>query len=113
MNTHDPVLAYSFVFYYGLVITYVVILLLFGNAAWIQVSSGNVTVRAVFSTSTGFKHAGSTIAESNCWSMLKGGLIVDESGPAQLYFEVRKYVFILNRLLKGIITKHCFSHFNK
>ena len=72
-------------------------------------SSGNVTVTAVFSTST----AGSTIAESNCWSMLKGGLIVDESGPAQLYFEVRKYVFILNRLLKGIITKHCFSHFNK
>lgn len=62
----------------------------FGNVAWIQVSSGsNVTVTAVFKTSTGFKHAGSTIAESNCWSMLKGGLTVDESGPAQLYFEVR------------------------
>ncbi|PON90535.1 Glycoside hydrolase [Trema orientale] len=61
---------------------------LYTFSAWIQVTrSGNVTVTAVFKTSSGFKHAGSTIAESNCWSMLKGGLTVDESGPAQLYFE--------------------------
>ncbi|RVW69191.1 Anti-sigma-I factor RsgI6 [Vitis vinifera] len=30
------------------------------------------------------------IAETGCWSMLKGGLTVEGSGPAQLYFETRK-----------------------
>ncbi|KAM6540895.1 hypothetical protein CsatB_005342 [Cannabis sativa] len=62
---------------------------MFGGAAWVQVSNGsNVTVRAGFETSSGLKlFAGSTVAESNCWTMLKGGLTVDESGPAQLYFE--------------------------
>lgn len=53
-----------------------------------QVNEGKIPVRAVFKTISGFKHAGAVIAESNCWSMIKGGLTVDESGPAQLYFEV-------------------------
>ncbi|KAB1208368.1 Endo-1,4-beta-xylanase [Morella rubra] len=57
-------------------------------AAWIQVNSGNESVTAVFkTTSSGFKAAGSVIARSKCWSMLKGGFTVDESGPAELYFE--------------------------
>ncbi|KAF4382329.1 hypothetical protein G4B88_011281 [Cannabis sativa] len=62
---------------------------LYTFSAWVQVSNGsNVTVRAGFETSSGLKlFAGSTVAESNCWTMLKGGLTVDESGPAQLYFE--------------------------
>ena len=60
-------------------------------AAWIQVSEGNVPVRAVFKTVNGFKHAGAVVAESNCWSMLKGGLPADTSGPAELYFEVIPY----------------------
>lgn len=58
------------------------------DAAWVQVSEGKIPVRAVFKTISGFKHAGAAIAESNCWSMIKGGLTVDESGPAELYFEV-------------------------
>ncbi|VVA30118.1 PREDICTED: endo-1 4-beta-xylanase [Prunus dulcis] len=56
-------------------------------SAWIQVSSGSVPVTAIFKTSSGFIHAGAIVAESNCWSMLKGGLTVDASGPAELYFE--------------------------
>ncbi|KAK4284473.1 hypothetical protein QN277_001301 [Acacia crassicarpa] len=60
---------------------------LYTLSAWIQVNEGNVTVKAVFKTINGFKHAGATIAKSNCWSMLKGGLTADSSGPAELYFE--------------------------
>lgn len=56
---------------------------------YVQMSAGSdVSVRAVFKTSTEFIHAGATIAESNCWTMLKGGLTVNASGPAELYFEV-------------------------
>ncbi|CAN7032385.1 unnamed protein product [Brassica rapa subsp. trilocularis] len=61
--------------------------LLYTFSAWLQVSKGNSPVRAVFKKNGKYKHAGSVIAESKCWSMLKGGLTVDESGPADLYFE--------------------------
>lgn len=47
-----------------------------------------IPVRAVFKTRHGYKHAGAVIAKPNCWSMLKGGLTVDASGIAELYFEV-------------------------
>ncbi|KAK8562817.1 hypothetical protein V6N12_010886 [Hibiscus sabdariffa] len=59
-------------------------------SAWIQVSEGNESVAAVFKTATGFKHAGAVVAESKCWSMLKGGFTSDSTGPAELYFEIRK-----------------------
>lgn len=51
-------------------------------------SEGAAPVTAVFKTITGFKHAGAAVAESKCWSMLKGGLSPDASGLAELYFEV-------------------------
>jgi len=57
-------------------------------AAWIQVSEGNVPVIAMVKTSTKDNFAGAIFAESNCWSMLKGGFTAQESGPAELYFEV-------------------------
>ncbi|KAF5733209.1 Glycosyl hydrolase family 10 protein [Tripterygium wilfordii] len=60
---------------------------LYTFSAWTQVSDGNVPVYATFKTSSGTKFAGAIVAESNCWSMLKGGLTVDASGPAELYFE--------------------------
>ncbi|XWS68133.1 hypothetical protein CRYUN_Cryun04dG0064300 [Craigia yunnanensis] len=60
---------------------------LYTFSAWIQVTEGNAPVRAVFKTVTGFMHAGAIVAQSKCWSMLKGGLTVDASGPAELYFE--------------------------
>ncbi|XVF44979.1 hypothetical protein PTKIN_Ptkin02bG0168200 [Pterospermum kingtungense] len=61
--------------------------MLYSFSAWIQVSEGNAPVAAVFKTATGLKHAGVVIAESNCWSMLKGGFTSDASGPSELYFE--------------------------
>ncbi|CAK7330163.1 unnamed protein product [Dovyalis caffra] len=60
---------------------------LYTFSAWIQVSQGNVQVKAIFKTASGFKYAGAVVAESKCWSMLKGGLTVNTSGPAELYFE--------------------------
>ncbi|XP_010432505.1 PREDICTED: uncharacterized protein LOC104716768 [Camelina sativa] len=56
-------------------------------SAWLQVSKGKAPVKAIFKKNGEYKHAGSVVAESKCWSMLKGGLTVDESGPAELYFE--------------------------
>ncbi|KAK0604612.1 hypothetical protein LWI29_017473 [Acer saccharum] len=61
--------------------------MLYTFSAWIQVSKGVAAVSAIFKTRNDFKHAGAIVAEANCWSMLKGGLTVDASGPAELYFE--------------------------
>ncbi|KAK9677321.1 hypothetical protein RND81_11G136300 [Saponaria officinalis] len=57
-------------------------------SAWIQVSAKrNVTVNAIFKTNEGYKYGGGVVANVGCWSMLKGGVSVDSSGFAQLYFE--------------------------
>ncbi|KAM5549652.1 endo-1,4-beta-xylanase 5-like [Rosa sericea] len=62
--------------------------MLYTFSAWIKVNTGSdVPVAATFKTASGFKRAGEIIAESNCWSMLKGGLTVEASGAAELYFE--------------------------
>ncbi|XP_010447185.1 PREDICTED: uncharacterized protein LOC104729863 [Camelina sativa] len=61
--------------------------ILYTFSAWLQVSIGNAPVNAVFKKNGDVKYAGSVVAEAKCWSMLKGGLTVDESGPADLYFE--------------------------
>ncbi|KAJ8763345.1 hypothetical protein K2173_002228 [Erythroxylum novogranatense] len=58
-------------------------------SAWIQLSQGSGHVTAIFKTTSGFKYAGAVIAESKCWSMLKGGFTTDESGPVDLYFEAK------------------------
>ncbi|KAK3011920.1 hypothetical protein RJ639_010498 [Escallonia herrerae] len=68
----------------GKIYTFSVIVFL---AAWLQVSHGNAEVAAMFKTPAGVKNAGWVIAKHGCWSMLKGGLTVTDSGPAQLYFE--------------------------
>ncbi|KAI3867632.1 hypothetical protein MKW98_006009 [Papaver atlanticum] len=60
---------------------------LYSFSAWIQVSHGKGPVTAVFKTTDGFTFAGSAVARSGCWSMLKGGLTVDSSGYAELYFQ--------------------------
>ncbi|GAB2292123.1 hypothetical protein Dimus_026375 [Dionaea muscipula] len=61
--------------------------MLYTFSAWIQVSKGNAQVTALFKTADGFKIAGAVVAESGCWSMLKGGLTVDSSGSAEFYFQ--------------------------
>ncbi|CAN0920751.1 Endo-1,4-beta-xylanase 5 [Linum grandiflorum] len=64
--------------------------LLYAFSAWIQVSQGSVPVTATLKTSSnnknGFVEGGAVVAESGCWSMLKGGFTVDVSGEAHLYF---------------------------
>nr|XP_011457855.1 PREDICTED: uncharacterized protein LOC101310958 [Fragaria vesca subsp. vesca] len=61
---------------------------LYTFSAWIQASSGSgIPIAAMFKTASGFLSAGQVIAESSCWSMLKGGLTVEASGDAELYFE--------------------------
>lgn len=65
------------------------------NLAWLQVSNGSADIAAVLETANGsFINAGWVSAQSGCWSMLKGGFVVDASGPAHLYFEVHLYVYI-------------------
>ncbi|PIA51228.1 hypothetical protein AQUCO_01100219v1, partial [Aquilegia coerulea] len=56
-------------------------------SAWIQVSEGSETVTAIVKTQRGYTIAGTVVAKSGCWSMLKGGLTVESSGPSELYFE--------------------------
>ncbi|KAM7275187.1 hypothetical protein ACFE04_017053 [Oxalis oulophora] len=53
----------------------------------VSINHGEAPVTAVFKTVSGFIPAGAIVAEANCWSMLKGGLTVNFSSLAQLYFE--------------------------
>ncbi|KAJ8529999.1 hypothetical protein K7X08_036834 [Anisodus acutangulus] len=63
--------------------------LLLASTGWVQVNHGDdANVAVIFKTQGGFQHAAWTIAKSGCWSMFKGGLVVNVSGPAQLYFEI-------------------------
>ncbi|KHG22781.1 Sulfhydryl oxidase 1 [Gossypium arboreum] len=71
---------------------------LYSFSAWIQVSEGNEAVAAEFKTGTGFKHGGAVVAESKCWSMLKGGFTSDATGPAELYFEVMSRALKVGKL---------------
>ncbi|KAG9440515.1 hypothetical protein H6P81_020680 [Aristolochia fimbriata] len=56
-------------------------------SAWVRISDGSARVGAVFKTADGDMHAGATIAEAGCWSMIKGGLTVTKTGPAELFFQ--------------------------
>lgn len=63
--------------------------------AWLQVSNGSVDIAAVLKTTNGsFITAGWVSTQDGCWSMLKGGFVVDVSGPAHLYFEVFLSLFL-------------------
>ncbi|XP_020584215.1 uncharacterized protein LOC110027221 [Phalaenopsis equestris] len=59
---------------------------LYTFSAWLQTIEGSVDVVAVFKTGGKFIHAGAIEAKSGCWSMLKGGLSVDVTGPAEELF---------------------------
>ncbi|XP_077215591.1 endo-1,4-beta-xylanase 5-like [Tasmannia lanceolata] len=61
--------------------------MLYTFSAWVQISEGKAPVTAVLKMASGYRHAGAVVAESGCWSMLKGGLTVNISGRAELYFE--------------------------
>ncbi|KAJ0077813.1 hypothetical protein Patl1_37410 [Pistacia atlantica] len=67
-------------------------------SAWFQVSEGEVPVTAYIKTSSSYKFFGAVVAESKCWSMLKGGFTADESTPAELA--------ITHQLKYGLIVSH-------
>ncbi|KAL5700725.1 endo-1,4-beta-xylanase [Ranunculus cassubicifolius] len=60
---------------------------LYTFSAWAQVSKGKETVSALVKTSHGYETLSTVVAQSGCWSMLKGGLTANSSGPAEIYFE--------------------------
>ncbi|KAI3953278.1 hypothetical protein MKX01_042273 [Papaver californicum] len=61
---------------------------LYALSAWIRISKGNEAVSAMFKTKDGqLLHAGTVIAKSGCWSMLKGGISANSTSQADLYFE--------------------------
>lgn len=86
---------------------------LYTFSAWIQVSSSSAPVSAIFKTSSGFVHVGAIVAESGCWSMLKGGLTVNASGSAELYFESKNTsveIFVDSISLQPFTEKQWNSH---
>lgn len=62
--------------------------MLYTISAWFQVSAGEAKIQAKVKTSTGNVSAGSVLAKSGCWSMYKGGFVVNVTESADLYFEV-------------------------
>lgn len=62
------------------------ILLLVFLTAWVQTNSGDAHIKAVFETCNDRIPAGWVTAQAGCWSMLKGGIQVNVSCPADLYF---------------------------
>ncbi|KAG8380637.1 hypothetical protein BUALT_Bualt06G0036500 [Buddleja alternifolia] len=53
-----------------------------------SVSHGNTYIKASFKMHTkDVRGVGWVAAQQGCWSMLKGGIVVNASGPAQLYFQ--------------------------
>ncbi|KAK4424268.1 Endo-1,4-beta-xylanase 5-like [Sesamum alatum] len=60
---------------------------LYTFSAWLQVSEGNADIAAVFRTQNNYETAGWVTAQKGCWSMLKGGVVVNASGPADLFFQ--------------------------
>ncbi|KAG6397610.1 hypothetical protein SASPL_143780 [Salvia splendens] len=60
---------------------------LYTFSGWFQVSQGEAEIAAVIKTKTSYEIVGWVIAHSGCWSMLKGGFVVNVSGPADLHFQ--------------------------
>ncbi|XP_016501395.1 endo-1,4-beta-xylanase 5-like isoform X2 [Nicotiana tabacum] len=58
-------------------------------SAWVQLSEGSdIVVAMIYNSVENTVHvAGSVIAKSGCWSMIKGGLTVDQNAPSVLHFQ--------------------------
>ncbi|CAN6305434.1 unnamed protein product [Urochloa humidicola] len=57
-------------------------------SAWLQVSNGTAHVKAVVKSPSGERViAGAVVAQSGCWSMLKGGMTAYSSGNGEIFFE--------------------------
>ncbi|MCD7460336.1 hypothetical protein HAX54_043329 [Datura stramonium] len=86
-------------------------------SGWVQVNHGDdANVAVIFKTQSGFQHAAWAIAKSGCWSMFKGGLVVNASGPAQLYFEINNTAIDIwadNISLQPFSQEEWTSHLNQ
>ncbi|KAK3027474.1 hypothetical protein RJ639_041080, partial [Escallonia herrerae] len=62
--------------------------LLYTFSAWVQISEGKGIVAAVLRDSSNSRTViGSVVAQSGCWSMVKGGITANVSIRYELYFE--------------------------
>ncbi|GMH03092.1 hypothetical protein Nepgr_004931 [Nepenthes gracilis] len=90
---------------------------LYALSAWIQISGGRETVSVVFRTpGGGLLHGGAVIAEHGCWSMLKGGIVANFTGPADLLFKIRNTdaeIWADNISLQPFTKKQWRSHQDK
>ena len=61
--------------------------------AWVRLSEGNAPVGVVFRNSKGGQilHGGETMAKHGCWSLLKGGIVSNFTGQAEIIFEVSNF----------------------
>ncbi|CAL4941422.1 unnamed protein product [Urochloa decumbens] len=65
-------------------------------SAWLQVSNGTVDVKATVKAANGaLVAAGAAVVKAGCWTMLKGGMTADSSGPAELFFQADAAVDML------------------
>ncbi|XP_038903280.1 endo-1,4-beta-xylanase 5-like [Benincasa hispida] len=62
---------------------------LYSFSAWVRLSEGNAHVAVLFRNSKGGQilHGGETMAKHGCWSLLKGGIVSNFTGQAELIFE--------------------------
>jgi len=59
-------------------------------SAWFQVSEGSDTVSVMLKTKESeLVRGGQVIAKHGCWTLLKGGIAANFSGPVEILFEVK------------------------
>ncbi|XP_047335570.1 endo-1,4-beta-xylanase 5-like [Impatiens glandulifera] len=82
-------------------------------SAWLQVSHGNESIFAIFKSKSALHKAGTVVAHSGCWSMLKGGISVHKSERFELYFESNNTnieIWVDNISLQPFTVKQWKSH---
>ncbi|TVU30653.1 hypothetical protein EJB05_22284, partial [Eragrostis curvula] len=72
-------------------------------AAWLQVPNKEVVVKATVKTPNGeFLVAGAVLVTPGCWTMLKGGMTSESSGPGELSFEVEYVDDVVDIMLDSV-----------
>ncbi|CAN1167752.1 G-type lectin S-receptor-like serine/threonine-protein kinase RKS1 [Linum perenne] len=87
-------------------------------SGWIQVSEGSQAVGVVFRTNRGeLIPGGKVTAKTGCWSLLKGGIFANFSGPAEILFESKNTttadIWIDNVSLQPFTMEEWRSHQDK
>ncbi|CAN0920769.1 Endo-1,4-beta-xylanase 5-like [Linum grandiflorum] len=87
-------------------------------SGWIQVSEGSQAVSVVFRTNSGeLIPGGKVTAKTGCWSLLKGGIFANFSGPAEILFQSKNTttadIWIANVSLQPFTMEEWRSHQDK